>query len=430
MSTDPRPPSPCVWVNDGSGPFWGKGAFGPLPKYWHFASTTCRQRLQLAGRVYLWCTVSTDPRPPSPCVWVNDGSGPFWGKGAFGPLPKYWHFASTTCRQRLQLAGRVYLWCTVSTDPRLPSPCVWVNDGSGPFWGKGAFGPLPKYWHFASTTCRQRLQLAGRVYLWCTVSTDPRPPSPCVWVNDGSGPFWGKGAFGPLPKYWHFASTTCRQRLQLAGRVYLWCTVSTDPRPPGVCTALCGRQCLQTTDRNSYDPRVNGRGIRVNGVAFGVKCAYSCILGAFGPRPGATRPARGVLRTPRGGGPNRGGGARALIYHIHIYIYYYTPLPLNLANKQQATTRLRAVLAIAPSQRFGSFAHVAILEPRWWPCQIQVLSQKLTGGGPGRVRQVGRCPPKSVQLWAKNSLFSPKIALVRVQNSQTKANGRYTARAA
>ena len=118
--------------------------------------------------------------------------------------------------------------------------------------------------------------------------------------------------------------------------------------------------------------------------------------------------------------------------YIYIHIYYYTPLPLNLANKQATTTttRLRAVLAIAPSQRFGSFADVAILEPRWCPCQIQVLSQKLTGGGPGRWRHVGRCPPKSVQFWAKNSHFSPKTALVRVQNSQTKANGCYTPRAA
>ena len=53
---------------------------------------------------------------------------------------------------------------------------------------------------------------------------------------------------------------------------------------------------------------------------------------------------------------------------------------------------------------------MAILEPWWWPCQIQVLSQKLTGGGPGRWRQVGRCPPKSAQFWAKNSHFSPKTA--------------------
>ena len=121
-----------------------------------------------------------------------------------------------------------------------------------------------------------------------------------------------------------------------------------------------------------------------------------------------------------------------------MFIYYYTPLPLNLANKQQQATtsnnkqqaRLRAVLTIAPSQRFGSFAHVPILEPRWWPCQIQVLSQKHTGGGPGRWRQVGRCPPKSAQLWAKNSHFSPKVAPKPGQNAQTKGNGGYTTRAA
>ena len=146
-------------------PFWSKQSKRGNLKYWHFASTTCRQCLQLAGRVYLWCTVSTDPRPPTPYMRVNDCSGPFWGKGAFGPLPKYWHFASTTCRQCLQLAGRVHLWCTVSTDPRPPTPYVRVNDGSGPFWGKGAFGPLPKYWHFASTTCRQCLQLVYSVYM-------------------------------------------------------------------------------------------------------------------------------------------------------------------------------------------------------------------------------------------------------------------------
>ena len=121
-------------------------------------STISRPRLLVVHSVYR-------PRPPSPSMRVNDGSGPFWGKGAFGPLPNYWHFASTTCRQCLQLAGRVYLWCTVSTDPRPPTPSVRVNDGSGPFWGKGAFGPLPKYWHFASTTCRQCLQLVYSVYV-------------------------------------------------------------------------------------------------------------------------------------------------------------------------------------------------------------------------------------------------------------------------
>ena len=68
---------------------------------------------------------------------------------------------------------------------------------------------------------------------------------------------------------------------------------------------------------------------------------------------------------------------------------------------------------------------MATLEHRWWPCQIQALSQKFPAGGPGRWHKIGRCPPKSAQLWAKNSHFSPKTALVRVQNSQTKANGCY-----
>ena len=57
------------------------------------------------------------------------------------------------------------------------------------------------------------------------------------------------------------------------------------------------------------------------------------------------------------------------LYMPYMYIYYYTPLPLNLANKQQATSnkqqqaRLRAVLAIAPSQRLGPDSTLAILEP-------------------------------------------------------------------
>ena len=147
--------------------------------------------------------------------------------------------------------------------------------------------------------------------------------------------------------------------------------------------------------------------------------------------------------------PSHGGGgggvARYAIYiyiciYIYIYIYidiyvyicYYTPLPLNLANKQQqasnkqATSKQQAllltVLAIAPPHCSGLHPTLAIFEPRWWPCQIQVLSQKPTDGSPGRWRQLGRCPPKSAQFWAKNSHFSPKTALVRVQNSQTKAN--------
>ena len=113
-----------------------------------------------------------------------------------------------------------------------------------------------------------------------------------------------------------------------------------------------------------------------------------------------------------------------------IYIYYYTPLPLNLANNNNnKQARHHSVLATAPSQRLGLDSTLAILEPRWRPCQIQVWSQKLTGGGPGRWRQVGRCPPKSAQFWARNSHFSPKTTLKPGQNAQTKGNGGYTPRA-
>ena len=85
-------------------------------------------------------------------------------------------------------------------------------------------------------------------------------------------------------------------------------------------------------------------------------------------------------------------------------MYYYTPLPLNLANnKQQASkqkaskqaTLLFSVLAITLFQHFGLYSALAIPEPRWCPCQIQVLSRKLIGGAPGRGRPVGRCPPKT-----------------------------------
>ena len=90
-----------------------------------------------------------------------------------------------------------------------------------------------------------------------------------------------------------------------------------------------------------------------------------------------------------------------------ILIYYYTPLPLNLANNnnKQASKQARhlSVLAVTPSQRLGSFPNPAILEPRWCPCQIQVLSQKLTGGAPGQRRQVGRCPPKTAHFVPQNS---------------------------
>ena len=109
-----------------------------------------------------------------------------------------------------------------------------------------------------------------------------------------------------------------------------------------------GRQCLQTTDRNSHGRQVNGRAMRVNGVAFGVKCAYSCILGAFGPPRGAAPRPGGPVDPLGGGGANRwGGGGKALIYHTHTHththtIYYYIPLPLNLANKQATSNKQQA----------------------------------------------------------------------------------------
>ena len=135
------------------------------------------------------------------------------------------------------------------------------------------------------------------------------------------------------------------------------------------------------------------------------------------------------------------------IYNIYIYIYiyvcmyvyYYTPLPLNLANKQaskqaskQATSKqalLLSVLAIARPHRSGLYSTLAIMEPGWWPCQIQVLSQKLTGGAPRRGRQVGRCPPKTASFVPQNTFFCPKVVPNPAQNEQTKGNGLYTSRA-
>ena len=73
-------------------------------------STTCRRCLQLAGRVYLWCTVSIDPDPPSPCVRVNNVSGPSLGEGGVRPPSQI-------------LALGVYNMPTVSTISR---PCLLV----------------------------------------------------------------------------------------------------------------------------------------------------------------------------------------------------------------------------------------------------------------------------------------------------------------
>ena len=95
----------------------------------------------------------------------------------------------------------------------------------------------------------------------------------------------------------------------------------------------------------------------------------------------------------------------------------------HLVNKQQASNkqaRHHSVLAIAPSQRLGLDSTSAILEPRWCPSQIQVLSRKLTRGARGRGRHVGRCPPKSVHFVPQNSLFWPKTAPKPSENGQTR----------
>ena len=120
--------------------------------------------------------------------------------------------------------------------------------------------------------------------------------------------------------------------------------------------------------------------------------------------------------------------SRTLRTHLH---------PSSLKSSYQATSKqaskqalLLSVLAIARPHCSRLYSALAILEPRWWcPCQIQVLSQKLTSGTPGRRRQVGRCPPKTAYFVPQNSLFWPETALKLSQNGQKKANGSYTPRA-
>ena len=111
--------------------------------------------------------------------------------------------------------------------------------------------------------------------------------------------------------------------------------------------------------------------------------------------------------------------------------YYYTPLPLNLANKtsnKQATSKHVTILfwPLHLPNASGLDSTLNILEPRWWPCQIQALDQRLTGGGPGRWHQVLKCPPKSAQLLAENTHFSPKIAPKPGLSAKMKGNSGYT----
>ena len=100
---------------------------------------------------------------------------------------------------------------------------------------------------------------------------------------------------------------------------------------------------------------------------------------------------------------------------VRQYIYYYTPLPLKLANKQQATSNnkqqqahLRAVLAIARSKGLGPDSTLAILEPTWCPCQIQVLSQKLKVAAQGGGAKSGGALPNLRSFGPKAATFHPK----------------------
>ena len=121
-----------------------------------------------------------------------------------------------------------------------------------------------------------------------------------------------------------------------------------------------------------------------------------------------------------------------------------SPLPLNLANNKQATSR-QASNKQASKQHF-SFPFWPLLcstalgstllwpshtlsKTRWWTFQIQVLSQKLTGGGSGQGRQVGRCSSKNARVVPKNNHFWPKTAPKPTQNGHMKGNGCYTPRA-
>ena len=105
-----------------------------------------------------------------------------------GLRPPFQNIGTSCLQQGLQLAFRMCLGCTVSTGHRLPDWYVRLNTAGALCLGKGAFGPLTEYWHLASTTCRQCLQLAGRIYLGCRVSVDHLPPDLRARVNVASAP--------------------------------------------------------------------------------------------------------------------------------------------------------------------------------------------------------------------------------------------------
>ena len=126
--------------------------------------------------------------------------GRFGGKRAFGPVPKYWHFASTTCRRCLQLVGGVYLWCIVSTDPRLPFPCVRVNDGSGPFLGEEGLRPPSQILALRVYNMPTVSTISGRCLLVVHSVYRPQTALPlCAGKRWSRTVFGGRGPSAPFP---------------------------------------------------------------------------------------------------------------------------------------------------------------------------------------------------------------------------------------
>ena len=117
--------------------------------------------------------------------------------------------------------------------------------------------------------------------------------------------------------------------------------------------------------------------------------------------------------------------------YIYTYIYYYTPLPLNLANKQQASNNNTSPCCFGhcsvPTLRiFCSCSHLGASVMALPKPSSEPRTQRWR---PGAVAPSWEVPSVNSAFWAKNSHFLPRTALVRLQNSQTKANGCYTPRA-
>ena len=216
MSTDHRTPCPCVRVNAASGPFGGEGGLRPPSQILALCiydmptvSTISRPRLLGADSVYR--LQNTMPV----CAGERCQRAVWWGRGPSAPLIlalRVYNMPTVSAISRPRLLGADSVYRPQNTMP----VCAGERCQRAVRWGRGP--NIPQYWHFASTTCPRCLQLAGRVYLGQTVSTDCRTPCPCARVNAASGPFGGEGGLRP-------------PSLILALRVYNMPTVSTISRP-------------------------------------------------------------------------------------------------------------------------------------------------------------------------------------------------------